>query len=135
MVATTTQKINKNQAKHWISRRSLIVPCNYKGSYSLVFGQSVFHHNTDKFSCFDNCIGFQCILFRQAFQTELSTFLLFWKGFKKFFFLLFGLFTLGIFGGPEKDREFCFCWEFCSTPWRWMAGAWLVLQGKLHGIR
>ena len=78
VVATTTQKINKNQAKHWISRRSLIVPCNYKGSYSLVFGQSVSYRNTNKFSCFDNYIGFQCILFRQAFQTGLSTFLLLW---------------------------------------------------------
>ena len=71
------------------------------------------------FSCFDNYIGFQCILFRQAFQTELSTFLLFWEGFKKF--LLFGLFTLGIFGGPEKDREFCFCWSFILL----LGGGWL----------
>ena len=78
VVATTTQKINKNQAKHWISRRSLIVPFNYKGSYSLVFGQSVSYRNTDNFSYFDIYIDFQCILFRQAFQTGLSTFLLFW---------------------------------------------------------
>ena len=48
-------------------------------------------------------------MFRQAFQIELSTFLLSWEGFKKF--LLFGLFTLGIFGGPEKDREICFWWS------------------------
>ena len=25
--------------------------------------------------------------------------------------LAFGLFTLGVFGGPEKDRVFGFCWE------------------------
>ena len=75
-VLTTTQKIKKNQAKHWISHRSFIVPYNYKGKLIFSFGQSVSYRNTDKLSCFDNYIDFQCILFRQAFQTGLSTFLL-----------------------------------------------------------
>ena len=74
-VLTITQKINQNQAKHWISRRSFIVPYNYKGKLIFSFGQSVSYRKTDKLPCFDKCIDFQCILFRQTFQTGLSTFL------------------------------------------------------------
>ena len=39
----------------------------------------------------------------------LSTFLVFQGCFMEF--QLFGIFTLGIFGGPEKNRVFGFCWE------------------------
>ena len=81
---TITQKINKNKAKHWISRRSFIVPYNYKGKLIFNFRQSVSYCKTDKFSCFDNYIDFQCILFLQAFQTGLSTFLLLLGYFKEF---------------------------------------------------
>ena len=77
---------------------------------------------------------FNAFCFDRAFQTGLSTFLFFFgKDLSNFSFSVYPLWEYLVV--PKKDREFCFCWSFLFTPWRWMAVAWLVLQGKLHGIR
>ena len=68
-------------------------------------------------------------LFRQAFQTELSTFLLFWEGFKKFLLFVYSLWEYLVV--PKRTEKFVLL-EPRSTPGRWMVGVWLVLLGKLH---
>ena len=132
-VPTITQKINKNQAKHWISHRSFIVPYNYKGKLIFSVGQSVSYRKTDKFSCFDNYIDFQCILFRQAFQTGLSTFLLFWGCFflRSFSFSAYSLWEYLVV--PKRTEILVFVGSL-FTPWRWTVVEYFVPLVKLHMI-
>ena len=71
----------------------------------MYFNSPISYHNIDKLSCFDKYIDFQCILFRQDFSDRFEhiPLILRYKGGTQ----LFGLFSLGIFGGPEKDRGLC----------------------------
>ena len=130
-VLTITQKIIKNQAKHWISRRSFIVPYNYKGKLIFSFGQSVPYCKTDKFSCFDNYIDFQCILFQQTLQTGLSTF--FSLPGELGGILAFWPIYFGSIWWSRKGPSFGFVLGV-FTPWKWTVVEYFVPLAKLHGI-
>ena len=82
------------------------MPCNYKGSYSLIFRQSVSYHNTDKCSCLDNYIGFQCILFRQAFQTDWAHFFYLGIDLRNLSFSVYSLWEYLVV--PKRTENFVF---------------------------
>ena len=107
------------------------MPCNYKEKLIFSFGQSVSYRKTDKLSCFDNYIDFQCILFRQTFQTGLSTFLLFWGFLRSFSFSAYSLWEYLV---VLKRTEFLVFVGSLFTPWRWTVVEYFVPLVKLHAI-
>ena len=133
MVPTTTQKINKNQAKHWISRRSFIVPCNYKGKLIFSFRQSVSYRKTDKLSS----LKVNVFCFGRLFRLAWAHFFYF-RGVFFFFFLggfSFLAYLLWEYLVVLKRTEFLVFVGSLFTPWKWTVVEYLVPLVKLHAIR
>ena len=95
----------------------------------MYFGNLISYRNTDRFSCFDNCIDFQCILFRQGFSGRFEyIYLRVWGEHS------FSVYSLWEFLVVPKRTEVCFWLGQKFTLLRWMAVAavtqerWLAIQ-------
>ena len=97
----------------------------------MYFSNLISYRNTDRFSCFDNCIDFQCILFRQGLSSRIEHIFLIlgYGGDIAFRSILFG----NIWWSRKGPRFVLVLGSI--TPLRWMAVAWWLLLEKWLWIR